>query len=110
QATHAGNHRLLVNVQTGTATNDDVHGNAPGDVAGEDIEPESNLLCVLPTGWGQQFRVRGDVRDQTDTRAQGTRPARSTAAAARTRRWPGNSATPALPSSRRSPWRMRWPC
>src|SRR5271157_2054131 len=50
----------------------DVHATPPGDVAGEDIERVSNLHCVLPNGRGQQFRVRGDVRDQTDTRAPST--------------------------------------
>jgi hypothetical protein len=55
ESPQTGDYRLLVNVQTGTARINDVHEKPPGDAPGEDIEQQSNLLCVLPNKGGNNF-------------------------------------------------------
>ena len=46
-AANRGNDRLLVDIQTGTASVDSVHEGSPGNASPEDSERMSNLLYVL---------------------------------------------------------------
>src|SRR6516225_2463578 len=53
---------LEMHVQPGYLKKQRVHGAPPKEAAVGNVEELNNLLRVLPNRWGQQFRVRVDVR------------------------------------------------